>query len=106
MAETAEILASLVERFRPEAAQGLHVVYQLNLTGEDGGDWHITVADQKCTLSSGIAPESDMGITMQAQDWKELVAGRLNAFDAFLQGKIQIVGDMSLAGQIQTLFGL
>ena len=106
MAETAEILASLVERFRPEAAQGLRAVYQLNLTGEGGGDWHITVADQKCSLSSGVAPESDIGITMQAQDWKELVAGRLNAFDAFLQGKIQVDGDMSLAGQIQALFGL
>ncbi len=106
MAETAEVLAELVARFRPEAAQGLRAIYQLNLTGEGGGDWHITIADQKCSLSSGVAPEPDIGITMQAQDWKELVAGRLNAFDAFLQGKIQIDGDISLASQIQTLFGL
>jgi putative sterol carrier protein len=106
MPTPAESLTDLVKRFRPDAAEGLDAVYQLHLTNEHGGFWHLTIADGQCRLSPGSAPSADVVITMSVEDWSELVAGRLDGFSAYLQGRIQITGDLSLVARLQSLFGL
>jgi len=106
MTEPATFLAQLVTRFRPDAAQGLRAVYQLHLTGDGGGVWHITVADQKCSLASGPTGKPDAAITMSADDWTELLAGQLDPFSAFLSGRLQVIGDLSLVTRFPSLFGL
>jgi putative sterol carrier protein len=98
-------LAEFAKRFRPEAARGLRAVYQLNLTGEGGGLWYLTVADQTCQFAPGSAPQPDVTVTMNTQDWEQLVAGQLDAVTAFFQGRIQVQGDLSLAGQLENIFG-
>jgi putative sterol carrier protein len=105
MTRPEETLAELVRRFRPEAAKGLRAVYQLHLTGEGGGLWHVDIADEQCHLVAGQADQPDATITMSVKDWTELVAGRLNAFQALMAGRIQLLGDLSLAERLQQLFG-
>ena len=100
----AEVLSDFVGRFRPEAAQGLRVVYQLDLTGDEGGVWHLTIAQQECKLSTGPAPRADCSFTVAAADWRELVAGRLDALTAFFSGQIQVQGDLSLAARLESMF--
>jgi putative sterol carrier protein len=106
MTSAAETLTQLTQRFRPQAAQDLTAVYQLHLTGDDGGLWHLTIADQKCTLADGPAPNFDVAITMTTDDWLWLLAGRLDALSAYLAGRITIIGDFSLITRLQTLFDL
>ena len=106
MTSPADTLAEFTKRFRPEAAQDLAAVYQLQLTGEDGGIWHLTVADQKCTLTEGPAPHRDIAITMATDDWNDLIAGRTDSLSAYLAGRIRIIGDFSLVTRLQRLFGL
>ena len=106
MPTPAESLAEFVERFRSEAAQDLRVVYQLHLTGDWGGTWHLTIADQQCRLADGPASSPDVTVTMSADDWTELIAGRLDGFSAYLAGRIQIVGNLHLITRLQSLFAL
>jgi putative sterol carrier protein len=106
MAETAGVLADFVKRFRPEAADGLKAVYQLELTGEQGSCWHLMIADGACQLVEGRAEAPDVAITMSLDHWDELMAGRLDAFSAFLGGQLRVAGDLGLATRLQTLFGL
>jgi putative sterol carrier protein len=106
MAAPKQVMAEFMNRFQPDAAEGMEAVYQLSLTGEEGGIWHLTIADQKCRLSEGPAAKSDVSITMSAQDWGELIAGRLDGFSAYLSGRIQLDGNFALVMQLQPLFGL
>jgi putative sterol carrier protein len=106
MAAPAEVLAEFVGRFRPDAAEGMQAVYQLNLTGDGGGTWHLVIRDGKCELSDGPAEQSDVAIAMSVQDWSDLVAGRLDGFSAYLSGRIQLKGNFSLVMQLQPMFGL
>lgn len=100
-----EILTDLVNRFQPAAADGLSVIYQLDLTGEGGGTWHLTVADQTCTLTDGPAPQADVTIGMSAEDWVSMLAKKLDAYTAYFSGRLNIHGDLGLAMRLQTLFG-
>jgi putative sterol carrier protein len=91
MATAARALADLVGRFRPDAAEGMSATYELSLTGDEGGTWHLAIADQKCQLLEGSG---------------DLLAGRLDGFSAYLAGRIQVQGNLSLVMQLQTIFGL
>jgi putative sterol carrier protein len=106
MAEPAAVLTDFVKRFRPEAADGLKAVYQLELTGDDGSLWHLAIANGACQLESGPAEAPDVAITVSQDDWDALTAGRLDAFSAFLSGRLRVEGDLALATRLQTLFGL
>lgn len=44
--------------------------------------------------------EADCTITMSMDDFKDLIAGDLNPTAAFMQGKMKIDGDMSVAMQL------
>ncbi len=92
-------------RFRPELARGLTAVYQLELTGADGGSWHMIVQEQTCQILPGVACCPNTKITLSTADWADLVAGKLDAFGAVLAGRIRIDGDMTLATRLPALFG-
>jgi putative sterol carrier protein len=106
MASPAELLADLMARFQPSAAEGLDAVYQLVLTGNGGDCWHLVVADRQCQLVAGPATEPDVAITMSVQDWGDLVGGRLDSFSALVSGRLRVDGDMALATRLQALFRL
>jgi putative sterol carrier protein len=106
MKKSEEYLAELVQRFRPEAAQGLEAVYELRLSGDGGGTWHMVVLDQTCQILEGAAPEPTTIISLSSQDWQALIAGKMDAFTALLQGKLTVHGDMNLATRLPGLFGM
>lgn len=106
MPAPAAVLADFVKRFSPAAAEGLSAVYQLHLTGDGGDVWHLIIADQKCQLAAGPTEAPDVAITMTVDDWEGLIAGRLDAFSAYIGGRLGIVGDLSLATRLATLFSL
>ena len=101
-----DYFAELQQRFRPEAAQGLNAVFQLNLTGDDGGTWHLVVLDKTCRILAGAAPEPNATISLSSGDWEALTSGKLDAFTALLQGRLKIDGDMGLATRLPALFGM
>ncbi len=105
MSAPAAVLANVVKRFRPEAAEGLDAVYQLHLTGDGGGVWHLSVANRQCHLSPGLAAEPDVTIRLSVDDWGEMVAGRLEAATAFLSGRVQVSGDLGLVARLKDIFG-
>jgi putative sterol carrier protein len=99
------MLADLVKRFRPEAAEGLTAVYQLHLTGDGGDFWNLSIANQQCHLSPGLATDPDVTIKVSVEDWREILTGRLDAVTAFMSGRVQLSGDLSLATRLKAIFG-
>jgi putative sterol carrier protein len=91
-------------RFKKEAAQGLNATYQFDLSGEGGGKWQVLINSDKCEVKEGAHPSPNITISMTAQDYLDLLAGKLNPQMAFMTGKLRISGDMGLALRLQSLF--
>jgi putative sterol carrier protein len=105
MAKSGDLLVALVERFRPEEADGFSAIYQLNLSGDDGGTWYLSVANRQCSLDTGISSHPDVTITVSAQDWVDLLSGKLDGYTAFFQGRVDVQGDLALVLRLQEMFG-
>ena len=46
----------LPKAFKPEKTAGIDVVAQLTVIGENGGNWVITLKNQKLQVKEGTAP--------------------------------------------------
>src|ERR1700693_1307181 len=91
-------------RFNKEAAKGLNAIYQFDLSGDGGGKWHVIIKDQAIEVKEGANPSPNITISMTAQDYLDMLSGKLNGPAAFLSGKLRIAGDMGLALRMQSLF--
>jgi putative sterol carrier protein len=100
----AEIFAEMPEAFLANKAGDMRATYQFNLSGEGGGDWAVSVADGACTVIEGQAENSNVTIGMDADDFVKMISGELQPVVAFMQGKIKLQGDTSLALKLQEIF--
>jgi putative sterol carrier protein len=86
-----------------ESAKGLRSVVEINLTGEGGGIYHLAIKDGVCTVGEGSHASPNITMAMTAQDYIDIVVGKLNGQMAFKSGKLKIAGDMDLAMKMQAL---
>lgn len=89
----------------PDVAEKINSTYQFELTGDGGGSWGIDLTKKENHIVSGSLTEPKVTITMTAKDFVDLVEGRLNGQMAFMQGKLKLKGDMSLALKLQQILG-
>ena len=99
-----EIFEQMSANVNADAAKGMNATIQFNLSGDTGGNWYVTVKDGGATVSQGSAPSANMTLSMTAQDYVDMIMGKLNGQMAFMSGKLKISGDMGLAMKMQTLF--
>ena len=91
-------------RFNKEAAKGLNAVYQFDLSGDGGGKWQVIIKDQTVEVKEGASPSPNITISMTAQDYLDMLSGKLNGQVAFMSGKLRIAGDLGLAMRMQSVF--
>jgi putative sterol carrier protein len=99
--ETFDLMPS---RFRPDKATGVNATIQYEISGDQGGTWHAVIKDGTCTVNSGPATNPNLTLTMAAQDWLDMSAGKLSGQMAFMSGKLKLKGDMGLAMKIGGIF--
>lgn len=99
----AEVFAEIPEHFDPAAWGPEDAVLQFNMTGDGGGQWNATIKDGKLTIAEGVGPEPSMTVNCTAQDMLAIVNGELSAVSAFMQGRVKIDGNLTLAMKLQNL---
>ena len=90
---------------KPDVVTSINNSYQFDLTGDGGGKWVVDLTQPGGKVSEGEKADAGVTVTMTASDFVDLVQGKLNGQMAFLQGKLKIKGDMSLALKLQQVLG-
>jgi putative sterol carrier protein len=98
------VFANMAKAFRPEAATGVDVVFQYDITGPGGGKWFCQVKDGACTVGAGTHGAPACILTMAAADFLAMMGGALSPMAAYTGGKLRIGGDVMKSQLIQKLF--
>lgn len=99
-ADLAVVLESIA-RMDPSMIRGVNAAILFDLTGEGGGKWVLRIEDGKAKLEEGEITSPDMTVSAEARDFVAILDGSLNPVAAFMQGRLKLSGDMSLAVYLQ-----
>ncbi len=87
----------LPNRFKPNKAAGVDVTVQINIIGPNGGDWAVTIKNQKLEVKEGTYPSPTLVINIAETDYMDVVNGKMSGEKAFMTGKLKFKGDIALA---------
>jgi len=87
----------------PSITKGKEGVYQFTLQGEDGGTYQIIIDEKGGRAVSGEELKPTCILVINTEDFKDMIAKKLNPTVAFMSGKLKIKGNMGLALKLQTL---
>jgi len=96
----AEILKKLPAAFNPDAATGTQCTIQFNTSSP----MHVVIGNGECATVAGAAGAPDLTVTMEDQDFVDMMTGKLNGMTAFMTGKLQIDGDLMLSQKMTKFF--
>lgn len=82
--------------FRPEAAGDITAVLQFAFSGEVSGTCHLAIAAGKIQGLLGEAASPSVTIEAPFETWMDIVTGKANGQELFMQGKFKAQGDFSL----------
>lgn len=99
-----QLIQNHEKAFQPEKAPGIDAVIQYHLTGNQGGDWIITLKDDACKVAEGIAENPKMTLTADAEEFHDILLGKMDGMAAFMQGKLKLAGDLNLAMKLTSMF--
>jgi len=82
------VIEALPFMLHEDRARGVHLTYEIRLTGKGGGVWTICIDDGHCTVEEGFADTADVHYTADARDWTLLALGIADDRVAYEQGRL------------------
>jgi putative sterol carrier protein len=99
-----QLIQNHEKAFQPDKAAGIDAIIQYHLTGDEGGDWIIALKDGVCKVTPGIAENPKMALTADAEEFRDILLGKMDGMAAFMQGKLKLTGDLNLAMKLTSMF--
>jgi putative sterol carrier protein len=106
MPTAADIFRNMPSQFDASKAKDANFSVQFDLSGDEGGQWYVKIADGKCDTGQGSIENPKATIRMDATDYVKMTSGELNPMAAFMSGKVKVEGDLNSVMQLQSLFGM
>lgn len=101
-----EIITAMPSYFQPAEAADMVADVQFKLTGQEPGTYYLHIEKGQCTFNEGESANPRTTVQCKSEVWQEIIMGTLDPFQAFMQGKLQMSGDLGLAMRLQRLFQL
>ena len=96
-----ERIATLRDRFRSEAARGLVADYSLSI---EDTCYEISISRGRCTIEEREPSFPHTRIRTDGETWLALDEGSLSSIDAFLDGRVEVRGNLEYAVRLPSLF--
>jgi putative sterol carrier protein len=91
----------------PDVAKEIGTKYQINITGDGGGEWYIDVSNSGPSCKQGNPGGADCTVTMATEDFQKYAENpQANGMQLFFSGKMKISGDNTKAIKLSALFSL
>ncbi|MBA4543564.1 MULTISPECIES: SCP2 sterol-binding domain-containing protein [Thermoactinomyces] len=87
----------------PKPVQDLNVVYQFDLSGDDGGTYQLHLNNGTAKVEKGASAKADCILQMSVDNFKELLLGNLSGTAAFMTGKLKVKGNIGLALKLENI---
>jgi putative sterol carrier protein len=102
----ADIFNNMPGRFQADKAADTNMGILFDLSGADGGQWFVDIANGQLNVSPGApAAAPSATVNMTAEDFQAMSSGALNPMMAFMTGKIKVDGDLNSVMKFQSLVG-
>lgn len=98
------VFSSIPQIFDPKAAGDMEAIFQFDITGEGGGNWNLTIKNGTCEVREGSHEFPTVTLIMDSDVWLAMVKREMNGMQAFMNGKLNVRGDIILAQKIPDLF--
>jgi len=96
------VLAGVVDKAALKEVEPSRI--ELRVTGIDNGDWLLSIGGGDFTyVAAGPDTQSDVSVEMDVATWTDIVAGRVSAPAAAIDGRITIAGDIMKALALDSL---
>ncbi|MCJ7513042.1 MAG: SCP2 sterol-binding domain-containing protein [Anaerolineales bacterium] len=101
-----KLMGLMPKAFLPDKAVGVNALIQYHLSGEQAGDWIVTIKDGACTTAKGTVENPTLTLSADSKDYLDIITGKLNAMGAFAEGKVKLKGDLGVAMKMMDFFKL
>ncbi|MDE3035388.1 MAG: SCP2 sterol-binding domain-containing protein [Nitrospirota bacterium] len=101
---TKEFFDTLAQRFDAQAAEGVAAVYQFDLSGPQGGQFVVSIADGVCQVREGSHPDPQVTLALPGDDCIGILEGKKDPMQVAMSGRLHVSGDLTLAFQLKSLF--
>jgi alkanesulfonate monooxygenase SsuD/methylene tetrahydromethanopterin reductase-like flavin-dependent oxidoreductase (luciferase family) len=109
------IFTAMARAFDPGRAHGFQgdIVYELTRPAASGASdghvsanaWTLHVEKDRATVRAGASPSPALRIRLSVTDFARLMTGEVPSNEPLLQGRMQIEGNLELAGRASEMFG-
>ena len=91
----------------PDKAKEIGAKYQMNISGDGGGQWYIDCSASGPKAEAGNPGTADCTIDIHENDFQKLVENpQAHGMQLFFSGKLKVAGNQMLAMKLQKLFDL
>jgi len=89
-----DVFNGMRQSFQAQKAKGVHLKYQWQLSGPQGGEWWIEVNDGTYKMGKGKIPDPNVTFIAKDKDWVAICHDQLSGTWAYLTGRLKVRGIM------------
>jgi len=101
--QIANIFKTIEGALSEDVVSSTKAIFTFDVTGDDGGKWHIDLKNGAGSVGVGDKEGSDVTLTLSSENFVKMFSGQLNPTQAFMSGKLKIKGNMGKAMALEKL---
>jgi len=86
-----------------ELGADINAIIQFDITGDGGGNWWVDFTTKPASVGEGSHDSAACTITMEDQDFIDMMNKEANPMGLFMSGKLKVGGDMALSMKLQNI---